>query len=218
MKTTWIVFTLIGVVFALPSADRELRVVGGRPALPHEAPYVVSLQVDRVGEGNFTHTCGGSILTEMWILSAAHCISPQFEYQIVAGQHDFDDETGHEQVRSVSERLLHEQFVAGPMVGPFDVALLRLESPLEFVTGIVSAIRLPPAGTIFSGASTLFGWGSTSSTTTPSFPSILHTVTKPIIQWDLCREIVDAVFAHEPLHASNLCTEPLDANLSACNG
>lgn len=142
----------------------------------------------------------------------------ELDYQIVAGQHNLAVLSGQEQVRRVSHFDLHENFVHGPVVGPFDIMVLRLESPLTLITAVVSTINLPIAGQIQSGPGILFGWGSTSATTTPSFPDILHTVTKPIIAWDLCREIVNAVHSHEPLHSSNLCTGALDLNTSACNG
>lgn len=221
MKTISVIFLLAGAVLSLPAYDKTPKVVGGREAFEHEAPYIVSLQVDFLGEGSFRHICGGSIITAAWVLSAAHCVTEvglDLNYQIVAGQHDLASVSGREQTRSVAEYLIHESFVSGPIVGPFDIMVLRLESDLELVEGVVEGINLPPAGRISSGSSTLFGWGSTSDTSTSSFPNILHTVSKPIINWELCREIVNAAFDHEPLHSSNLCTGPLDTNHASCNG
>jgi hypothetical protein len=116
------------------------------------------------------------------------------------------------------EIRIHENFRSGPQVGPWDVAVLGLESSLNFVSGVVEKISLPPRGLVSSGNVQLFGWGSTSDSTTPSFPDILQTVVKPIVAWDLCEEIVNAIFDHRPLHTSNFCTGPLEGRLSACNG
>ena len=220
MKAFAIVLLLIGAISAHPF-EINPKVVGGRDAFEHEAPYIVLLQVDRQGNGNFQAVCGGSILSSMWILSAAHCITEvglYFDYQIIAGEHDLTVETGQEQKRVVSEFIIHDSFVSGPVVGPFDITVLRLESALTLTAGIVETINLPTAGTIQTGSGTLFGWGSTSSTTTPSFPNILQTVTKPLVGWELCREVVNAVFDHEPLHSSNFCTGAFDLNTSSCNG
>ena len=220
MRKISVIFLLIQVVLGFPTIEIDPKVVGGRDAIEHEAPYIVSLEVDWQSNGVFRHICGGSILTSTWILSAAHCITEvglNLNYQIVAGQHDLSVTSGSEQIRAVTEILIHENFVSGPIVGPFDITVLRLASPLTIIAGVVEGINLPLAGQITLGSATLFGWGSTSTTTTPSFPNILQTVTKPIIAWDLCREIVNAAFDHEPLHSSNLCTG-LESNYAACNG
>ena len=54
------------------TSDVDGKIVGGRPATSDEVGYIVSLQ--RYGWGEWTHSCGGSILNANTIITAAHCI------------------------------------------------------------------------------------------------------------------------------------------------
>nr|XP_011725183.2 chymotrypsin-like elastase family member 2A [Macaca nemestrina] len=51
------------------------RVVGGEEATPNSWPWQVSLQY--TSNGKWYHTCGGSLITNNWVLTAAHCIRLQ---------------------------------------------------------------------------------------------------------------------------------------------
>lgn len=44
------------------------RILGGQEAKSHERPYMASVQV------NGKHVCGGFLVSEQWVLSAAHCL------------------------------------------------------------------------------------------------------------------------------------------------
>ena len=54
-----------GVPAIMPSVDT--RIVGGETAEPHSWPWQISLNVGG------RHWCGGSLINNRWIVSAAHC-------------------------------------------------------------------------------------------------------------------------------------------------
>lgn len=205
---------------ALPTNDVAPQIIGGRDATPHEAPYIVSVQVNRGGQG-YGHTCGGSILSASWILTAAHCYTENqpltAPLRIVAGEHDFYITSGIEQVRLTPNVVIHEDYTGG--VAPYDIALMETETPLELTTGIVETISLPTPGSIPTGDVQLFGWGSISMTETADIPDILQTVHKDILSLELCREVLYNKYPlGTPLHYTNVCTGPLNSVITACSG
>merc|ERR1711963_1179029 len=59
----------------IPNAQQD-KIVGGVEATPHEFPWQVGLFFD----GYF---CGGSIISEKYILTAAHCADGVFSHEVV---------------------------------------------------------------------------------------------------------------------------------------
>lgn len=61
--------------------DDFVRIVGGDRSVAHSWPFIVALYKD----GSFH--CGGTIINERWILSAAHCMSraANHYYEVHAG-------------------------------------------------------------------------------------------------------------------------------------
>uniref|UniRef100_A0A673JM89 Mast cell protease 1A-like n=1 Tax=Sinocyclocheilus rhinocerous TaxID=307959 RepID=A0A673JM89_9TELE len=51
----------------LLSAHVNVGIVNGREAKPHSRPYMVSIQIS--GQ----HDCGGFLISDQWVLTAAHC-------------------------------------------------------------------------------------------------------------------------------------------------
>ena len=83
---------------------RSERVISGHNDKKGDHPYQISLQKLPVN-GNWYHTCGGSIISSTRILTAAHCIDSGVasDFRIVAGEYDLSTREGTEQTIPVSE-------------------------------------------------------------------------------------------------------------------
>ena len=66
------------------------RITDGSVANRHSWPWLVSLQD---GGG---HICGGSVINEEWVLTAAHCCDGLVDPTVVVGEHSFNVLQGNE--------------------------------------------------------------------------------------------------------------------------
>jgi len=169
----------------LALADTSLgedKIVGGVEAVPHEFPWQVSL---RRKSDNF-HFCGGSVLDENTVVTAAHCTeiwdSPE-QVVIVAGDHDNSIDEGTEQTVDITKLLVHESY-GRPKSFENDIALWSLAAPLE-MNEFVAAVPLPTQGQDSQGSCTVTGWGTLSSG--GSTPNVLMKVDVPVVSDGTCR-------------------------------
>ncbi|KAL7296127.1 hypothetical protein TKK_0010672 [Trichogramma kaykai] len=62
--------------------SKKLRIIEGEYALPGQFPHQVSIQAMTL-DNCTDHLCGGSIIDEWHILTAAHCFTDEFTHQFV---------------------------------------------------------------------------------------------------------------------------------------
>lgn len=119
--------------------DRNGRIVGGNEAVPNAHPYQAALFL-RFPSG--TGLCGGCLITDRHVISAAHCLDFTFSVQVLLGGHDiFTVEPT--QVRLTVDRsnyIVHESY--DPRLLYNDVALLPLPQNIAF-NDYIHPIALP---------------------------------------------------------------------------
>lgn len=220
MRTFIILSLVIAAALAAPAENKDVDpfIVGGVNALPGEFPFIVSLQWNILGVS--THVCGGSIISPIWILTAAHCLTEipsRGRITVLSGKHNLglvEDSQVLSEI-DLARSIIHPDWTSGGQVGPDDLALLRLQVPLTF-TARIRSVRLPQAHVIPAGPATLSGWGSTGGTT---LPNILQKTTKPVISLTDCRNAINALGLNgELVDDTNFCTGPLTGGVSACSG
>uniref|UniRef100_A0A4W3JHD7 Acrosin n=1 Tax=Callorhinchus milii TaxID=7868 RepID=A0A4W3JHD7_CALMI len=101
------------------------RIVGGKDAITGAWPWQVSLQLGR----SHQHVCGASIISDWWLISAAHCFGT---YKYV---HSWTV------VRDIDALIIHENYSNINN----DVALLRVDKAIEFGENI-RPVCLPSQG------------------------------------------------------------------------
>ncbi|XP_056467915.1 mannan-binding lectin serine protease 1 isoform X1 [Gadus chalcogrammus] len=134
-----------------PLAQQQRRVVGGRAAPPGLVPWQVLLAVEDASRVPAARWFGaGALLSERWVLTAAHVLHSQRRdasvvpletehITVFLGLHDVRDK--HRSTRrSVDQVLLHPDFQ--PLNYNNDIALLRLDRPVRF-TGLIRPVCLP---------------------------------------------------------------------------
>ena len=136
-------------------------IVGGEqvdPACPDcKYPFMVSLQSGGWFGGHF---CGGSLVREDWVVTAAHCVqgeSPN-NVDVVIGLHNVNGTTG-DQTRDVVEIIIHPQYSNNSLNN--DYALLRLDEPITDFEPI--QLCTDDSHDEEPVMSTVMGWGATSS-------------------------------------------------------
>jgi hypothetical protein len=190
----------------------DTKITGGTNAVISDFPW----QVYYIA-GNYR--CGGSIISENWIVTAAHCtknstggaILPS-DMSVIAGTNNpynmLDGKTYY-----VSEVIVNENYDSQTLEN--DIALLKLKGPVNVVNA--APIKLITAADVAAGAtdpgvmSWVTGWGLTH--VSPSvFPAKLQKVQLPIVT------NAQAATVWSTIPKSDIMAGYLNGNKDACSG
>jgi len=191
-------------IFLVIVSGQAPRIVGGDPVTDTTSfPWLVALLYrdvtaeedgfDVTSDYYYRQFCGGAIINESWIVTAAHCIE-NFTYAnevaIIAGIYNLSTDMG--ELRNVE--VIYEHGDYDDETFENDIALLELEEPLELSDSV--AIILPAntddpleIGQMY----TLAGWGALDENGTVYSPD-LYTVEVPAVSLEYCNEVLGGIY------------------------
>lgn len=139
-------------------------------------PYQISLEL--YGR----HSCGGSIVSEYYVVTAGHCVTTPAEDLTVRAGSSIQGKAGS--VHQVDKIVRHEKYALDDQGVPHnDVAVLRVKEAFQFddkrqPINLYDVDEEAKAGIM----AVVTGWGKTIQ----GFPIQLQTVSVPVVSKELC--------------------------------
>lgn len=154
------------------------RVVNGTDARVENYPFVVGVKVSpeklrveltvyftqiSLRGSSGSHSCGGSIISQQFVMTAAHCTAGRAASQLSVQYGVTNINASGPNVVSVKRIIQHELYNPNNNYAN-DIALLQVEIPFEFDYKTVGPVQLPKLNYATpqlneGGAGVLIGWG-----------------------------------------------------------
>ncbi|MFC3493802.1 S1 family serine peptidase [Glycomyces rhizosphaerae] len=185
--------------------DFEAKVIGGEPAEEGQYPWLVALGYTGEGTPFERQFCGGSVITETVVITAAHCaeaVAGPDEVVVFSGSVDLESD-------DLVETAVADIHIAHDYNEPIDRAndwaLLLLDEPVD-----VEPIDVGTEPEEFDALETA-GWGETGS----GSASVAEWVEVPFVSDDDC----EAAYPDEIDAATMLCAGDLEnGGVDSCQG
>ncbi|KAJ6663522.1 hypothetical protein lerEdw1_009601 [Lerista edwardsae] len=212
---------LLGSTASMPAG---MRIIGGFECVPHSQPWHVFIYDSQLTR------CGGALIDEHWVLTAAHCLGRQVcgvtgrtertlesrpvsflrsNLRIHLGEHDLRKHDYGEQLSRAVKFIRHPDFEPDTLKN--DIMLLRLDPPARLsrtIQIIPMAEDCVPIGT----QCVVSGWGTT------TYPQVNYAYTltcidAEVLPKDMCQSIYGNYYAEK-----EICAGLMEGGKDSCQG
>ena len=142
--------------------NSHTRIVNGVETKESEYPWMVALR-----RRNGDVFCGGSLISDEWVLTAAHCLKvySMSQVRLILGAHDIRNIKNSAIQTTASEFIAHPSYLDHIQTVDNDIGLIRLSNKLSAFKKEISPICLPYKflPNRYSGKyAKVMGWGTSS--------------------------------------------------------
>ncbi|KAI1286867.1 Proclotting enzyme [Halotydeus destructor] len=188
--------------------SQHTRIIGGHDTDPKKWHWMAALL-----RKNGDRYCGGVLITENHVLTAAHCLRNQSPRDMFVrlGAYDFSDNADPDSIDfQVKNFLIHPEY--DQLTQRNDIAILVLEKKASF-TSLVRPICLPQKSRSYYGVlGTVVGWGAVNYGGPGS--DKLREVQLPVWNYTQCVNVyTDKIFT-----VRNYCAGYQDGSKDTCQG
>jgi len=192
-----------------------ISIVNGSDASVCEWRWQVGIGFMR-SNGTTKYFCGAMLISQDWILTAAHCVKRFSKHptriSAIAGDFNRDVATEFKQRRNGSRLFVHPEYNSSSF--KYDIALVQLQQPMD-LTACVGSVCLPSQGKDVPVGTRCWitGWGRT---WTERQPRVLQEAEVTVITQADCEQKLEG--ASLGVDSTSLCVEGVELGAGGCRG
>ncbi|KAG9473474.1 hypothetical protein GDO78_013588, partial [Eleutherodactylus coqui] len=179
------------------------RIIGGEECVPNSQPWQVALYFfDRF-------ICGGVLINEYWVLTAAHCNTSNIQVRL--GEHNLNVSEETEQLTYAAKICPHKNY--SMWTNDNDIMLLKLASP-AILNENVTTISLTNEPVEDNANCLISGWGAITSCPEVTYPDVLMCLNVTTFPDADCQQFYEA----GGITANMFCAGDLEGGKDSCQG